>query len=141
MASQIDPSTIDITYPIAGQDNDTKGFHDNYRAIQNGLVFARSEISALQTNIATLTTQVYANANVSAFLTTNTGNIAAGNVAVSGSITTNMLTLSSAIQFANLTTAQVNAISPVARGMTVYNYTTGNVQVYNGTKWANVTLS
>jgi hypothetical protein len=25
--------------------------------------------------------------------------------------------------------------------MTVYNYTSGNIQVYNGTKWANITLS
>jgi hypothetical protein len=51
------------------------------------------------------------------------------------------ITLSSTIQFANLTTSQINSISPVAIGMTVYNYTTGNIQVYNGTKWANVTLS
>jgi hypothetical protein len=54
---------------------------------------------------------------------------------------TGFLTVSSAIQFANLTTTQINAITPTNRGMTVYNYTTGNVQVYNGTKWANITLS
>jgi hypothetical protein len=51
------------------------------------------------------------------------------------------LTLGSAIQFANLTTTQISAITPTSRGMTVYNYTTGNVQVYNGTKWANIQLS
>jgi len=54
MSSQIDPSSIDITYPIAGQDNDTRGFHSNYRAIQNGLAFAKSEIETLQANVATL---------------------------------------------------------------------------------------
>lgn len=54
MSSQIDPSTIDITYPIAGQDNDTRGFHNNYRAIQNGLVFAKAEIEDLQANVATV---------------------------------------------------------------------------------------
>ena len=51
------------------------------------------------------------------------------------------VTLTSAIQFANLTTTQVDAISSPQCGMTVFNYTTGNIQVYNGTKWANVTLS
>jgi hypothetical protein len=65
----------------------------------------------------------------------NIGN-ASGNTNVTG-----FLTVSSAIQFANLTTTQINAIAPTNSGMTVYNYTTGNVQVYNGTKWANITLS
>jgi len=67
--------------------------------------------------------------------TINIGN-ASGNTNITG-----FLTVSSAIQFANLTTTQINAIAPTNRGMTVYNYTTGNVQVYNGTKWANITLS
>lgn len=64
-----------------------------------------------------------------------------GNTVINNGITTPTLTLSSAIQFANLTTTQITAIASPARGMTVYNYTTGNVQVYNGTKWANVVLS
>lgn len=127
MASQIDPTTIDVTYPIAGQDNDTRGFHDNFRAIQNGLVFARSEISDLQSTITGTISAV--NVNVSS------------NVYVTGNVTASKLTLTSVLQFANLTTAEINAISPAARGMTAYNYTTGNIQVYNGTKWANVTLS
>jgi hypothetical protein len=62
-------------------------------------------------------------------------------ISTTGNISANSLTLTSAIQFANLTTAQVNTISAPARGMTVYNYTSGNIQVYNGTKWANVVLS
>jgi hypothetical protein len=67
--------------------------------------------------------------------TINVGN-ASGNTNITG-----FLTVSSAIQFANLTTTQIDAIAPTNSGMTVYNYTTGNVQVYNGTKWANITLS
>jgi len=59
-----------------------------------------------------------------------------GNLNVGGPVT-----LASAIRFANLTTTQVNAITSITTGMTVYNYTTGNIQVYNGSKWANVTLS
>lgn len=133
MASQIDPTTIDITYPIAGQDNDTRGFHDNYRAIQNGLLFAKTEITTLQANVAVLTANDaanYGNANVASYLPSYTGNI-----------TATRLTLSSVVQFANLTTVQIDAVSSPARGMTAFNYSTGNIQVYNGTKWANVTLS
>jgi hypothetical protein len=135
MASTINTTNIDVTYPIAGQDNDTQGFRDNFRNIKNNLNTAASEITALQSNAITLQSTMTnlatnANANTAAYLTTYTGNI-----------TANSITLSSVVQFANLTTTQVNAISPTNRGMTVYNYTTGNIQVYNGTKWANVTLS
>jgi len=56
------------------------------------------------------------------------------------SITT-PVTLGNVIQFANLTTSQVSALPAPQPGMTVYNYTTGNIQVYNGTKWANIALT
>ena len=87
-------------------------------------------MTAANVNITTLQGQVYANANVAAYLPTYTG-----------VITASSLSVTSVVQFANLTTAQITAISSPARGMTVYNYTTGNVQVYNGTKWANITLT
>jgi len=77
----------------------------------------------------------YSNTNVAAYLITSTGNISAGN------ITANSISVTSVVQFANLTTTQINAITPISRGMTVFNFTTGNIQVYNGTKWANITLS
>jgi hypothetical protein len=146
MASLINPGKIDATYPIAGQDNDTQGFRTNYQNIKNNFTVAASEITALQGNVTALQTQGYGNISVAAYLPTYTGNITAGNVITQGTtinngIITTTLTLSSALQFANLTTTQVNAISTPKRGMTVYNYNTGNIQVYNGTKWANVTLS
>ena len=59
-----------------------------------------------------------------------------GNINVGG-----FLTLANAIQFANLTTTQINAISPTKTGMTVFNYNTGNIQVWTGTKWGNVVIS
>ena len=60
----------------------------------------------------------------------------------SGMINLNgILTTTGPIQYANLTTAQIANVTPLMRGMTVYNYNTGNIQVYNGTKWANITLS
>ena len=52
MASNINPNTINITYPIAGQDNDTQGFRDNFSSIKNNFSVALNEISALQANSA-----------------------------------------------------------------------------------------
>jgi Chaperone of endosialidase len=48
MASNINPTDIDITYPIAGQDNDTQGFRNNFTNIQSNFNIAASEITALQ---------------------------------------------------------------------------------------------
>jgi hypothetical protein len=50
MSSQINPTNIDILFPIAGQDNDTQGFRDNFNNIKNNLNIAKTEISALQAN-------------------------------------------------------------------------------------------
>jgi hypothetical protein len=52
MASTINSNNIDITYPIAGQDNDTQGFRDNFRNIKNNLNTARLEITELQDDVA-----------------------------------------------------------------------------------------
>jgi len=62
-------------------------------------------------------------------------------ISTTGNIFATELTLTSALQFANLTTSQINAISSPSSGMTVYNWTSGNIQVYNGSKWANITLN
>lgn len=48
MTSQIDISTIDPAYPVAGQDNDTQGFRDNFSAISDNLGYAKNEIEKLQ---------------------------------------------------------------------------------------------
>lgn len=48
MTSQINASAIDETYPIAGQDNDTQGFRDNFSATQSALLVAKNEITDLQ---------------------------------------------------------------------------------------------
>ena len=47
MASSIDTSTIDATYPVAGIDNDSQGFRDNFNSIKTNLTTAGSEITAL----------------------------------------------------------------------------------------------
>lgn len=48
MSSNINTNLIDTTFPIAGQDNSSEGFHNNYTAIKNALNTAASEISDLQ---------------------------------------------------------------------------------------------
>lgn len=48
--SQINPNLIDSTYPVAGQDNNTQGFRDNFSAIKNNFQFAENEINGLLAN-------------------------------------------------------------------------------------------
>ena len=55
MASNIDDTGIDETYPVAGVDNDTQGFRDNFNIIKNNFVTAKSEITNLQDNTVKLT--------------------------------------------------------------------------------------
>ena len=50
MTSQITTDNIDALYPVAGQDNDSQGFRDNFNAIKEGLLTAKGEITQLQTN-------------------------------------------------------------------------------------------
>jgi hypothetical protein len=52
MASSIDTSTIDADYPVAGIDNDSQGFRDNFNSIKTNITTAGSEITALQANRA-----------------------------------------------------------------------------------------
>lgn len=50
MTSQINYGAIATNYPVAGEDNDSQGFRDNFTAISAGLAAAKSEITALQSN-------------------------------------------------------------------------------------------
>jgi len=52
MTSAIVPGNIDGTFPIAGQDNSSQGFRDNFTAIKNNFTTAASEITNLQANKA-----------------------------------------------------------------------------------------
>ena len=147
--------------------NDTTG--DTVRAaftkVNDNFTTLNTAVSSLQSNAVTAATIVSLNLTgnlVAANVTANTnvygnlvggnvtgvngsysGNVTAGNVIGThyGNVIGTIITLSSAIRFANLTTEQVSNIGSPASGMTVYNYTSGNIQVYNGTKWANITLS
>lgn len=50
MASNINPNNIDGTYPVAGQDNDSQGFRDNFTNIKTNFQIAEDEITDLQNN-------------------------------------------------------------------------------------------
>jgi len=53
MTSAITVTSIDAAFPVAGQDNDSQGFRDNFTQIKTQLTTAGSEITALQSNRAT----------------------------------------------------------------------------------------
>jgi hypothetical protein len=48
MTSQINPNNIDGTYPVAGQDNDSQGFRDNFTNTKTNFEYAGDEITELQ---------------------------------------------------------------------------------------------
>ena len=48
--SNINPQNIDGTYPIAGQDNNSQGFRDNFTNTVNNFTFAAAELTDLQNN-------------------------------------------------------------------------------------------
>ena len=64
MASSIVPGNIDGTYPVAGQDNSSQGFRDNFTAIKNNFTDAKSEIEDLQNNKASTNAATSFNDNV-----------------------------------------------------------------------------
>ena len=51
MSSNINPNNIDGAYPVAGQDNNSQGFRDNFTNTKTNFEYAKSEITDLQTNV------------------------------------------------------------------------------------------
>ena len=64
MTSAIITSNIDGAFPIAGQDNNSQGFRDNFTNIKSALDTAGSEITTLQTNTAKLNAENDFNTNI-----------------------------------------------------------------------------
>jgi hypothetical protein len=48
MSSNINPNNIDGAYPVAGQDNDSQGFRDNFTNTKTNFGYAAAEITDLQ---------------------------------------------------------------------------------------------
>lgn len=51
MTSQINPSNIDGTYPVAGQENNSQGFRTNFTNISTNFQYASQEITDLQNKV------------------------------------------------------------------------------------------
>ena len=51
MSSNINPNNIDTAYPVAGQDNDSQGFRDNFTNIKTNFEFAQQEITDLENKV------------------------------------------------------------------------------------------
>lgn len=125
MSSNISTTGINTSYPIAGQDNDTQGFRDNFSSIKYNLTTAATEITALQANVSGFGTII---SNVSTIQTQ----------LVNGSFAN--ITLTSALSLANISTTQRASISP-SNGMLIYNNTYNKFQGYANGAWGNITLS
>ena len=50
MTSSINPNNIDGAYPVAGQDNNSQGFRDNFTNTKTNFAYAANEITDLQNN-------------------------------------------------------------------------------------------
>lgn len=77
MTSQVNPNNIDGTYPVAGQDNDSQGFRDNFTNIRNNFTYVKAELEDIQ-NKAVFK---------SALTNTTLSNDMAGNAVVGASFT------------------------------------------------------
>jgi Chaperone of endosialidase len=55
-------NTIDTTYPVAGVDNDSQGFRNNFTIIQQSLLATQGEIDSINNTISTLGGTVYSTA-------------------------------------------------------------------------------
>ena len=51
MTSAINPNDINGAYPVAGQDNDSQGFRDNFTNTATNFQYAADEITDLQSNV------------------------------------------------------------------------------------------
>ena len=103
MTSQINPNNIDGSYPVAGQDNDSQGFRDNFTNIRNNFTFTKAELEDLQNKVVL----------ISALLNTTLSNDFAGNAIANPSLTSWRETY--------------NNIGAVSGSVTI-NFTNGNFQ-------------
>jgi chorismate synthase len=65
-------SLIDITFPVAGQANDTQGFRDNFSAIKNAFTATSNSLANLQIQINTIASTSSVFASTVAATVTNT---------------------------------------------------------------------
>jgi hypothetical protein len=124
MTSAINPNNIDGQYPVAGQDNNSQGFRDNFTNTKTNFQFAADEITELQSKALLKTALTGGNLN------NNMGNAVISNAQLIGQ-TTNVVTLG------NVTNSTANVVFGVGSYQTAT--TQGNTQL-NLTGWPSAGL-
>ena len=93
MTSKINPNNINGAYPVAGQDNNSQGFRNNFTNISQNFKYAAEEISALQGNTISPSGNSTQNnmmgAPLSNALISNMAFLAKGNGTVTGAVSIN----------------------------------------------------
>lgn len=115
MTSQINPNNINGAYPVAGQDNNSQGFRDNFTNTRTNFAFASAEITDLQNKAllkAPLTGTAVADNNLNGTLLVN-----------------------AQLRDMSISVVDLSNIS----GSVIINYETG--QYYTGTTTGSVTIS
>jgi hypothetical protein len=123
--SQINPNNINTAYPIAGQDNNTQGFRDNFTNIKINFQYAAGEITALLGNaiLKSNTSNDFANSVIYGARIQNTGYVQVnqGNVApaasvnfAAGSFQTITANANTTLSFSNLPTSGTTAVLTLA---------------------------
>ena len=137
MTSEIDPNSINASFPVADQDNDTQGFRDNFAAIQTNFERAAQEISEIQSISLSITGPVY-----TAVTAPLTGPVT--NLVTSFKTSDSQYTLSfpgtGAVKIPAGFTAERPAVlvGPEGYGQIRYNRDTNNIEFYGSTGWTNI---
>jgi hypothetical protein len=116
MTSAINPNDIDGTYPIAGQDNNSQGFRDNFTNTKTNFQYAANEITDLQ-NKAVLKSAL-------------TGTVLDNNMAGSPLSDANISDFSA-----------VAAILGTTSGSVTINYVSGHYQTVTATSGSSISLA
>ena len=114
MTSQINPNNIDGQYPVAGQDNNSQGFRDNFTNTKTNFQYAAEEITELQGNAILKT------ALTGTTLNNNMGNALISNVQLRGQTST-------VVTLGNVTNATANVF--FGSGSYQIATTAGNTQL------------
>lgn len=101
-------NSIDATYPIAGQDNDSQGFRTNYTYIVDSFVSANVDITGLWANVDSL------NSNVATLQ---------GNLSNYGNLSANVTTLQSEVSVIQ------GQVAPLVSNISVTVYTNSTNQM------------
>jgi hypothetical protein len=139
MSSNINPNNIDNTYPVAGQQNSSQGFRDNFTNIKNNFLFAASEISDLQGKAivsSALNGQTLNNNMAGGLLTAPQLNAWTESFLDLGSIS-----VTATVDFTKASVQRITTAAPISIALVNWPATTGQTGIGYGTVrvWINVT--